>query len=142
MSEDKQSTTTGQENLQPLSHRRILLIMAVIVAVGSFLSIFYISARFGIGFLIGGILSFANYYWLKTSLKNMFAGIVSGEIQRFSAARYFLRYLAFGAVLAVVYLTETVPFGAVISGLLSFALAVLIEGLIRIFTTFFNTKGI
>jgi hypothetical protein len=140
MSETSEPITDEQEHLQPLSHRRILSLMAAIVLTGSFLSFWYVSVEFGFGFLIGGILAFVNYYWLKMSLKAVFDRVVSEENPRFSATRYFLRYLVLGIVLAVVYLTKIVSFTAVIVGLLSFAFAILIEGLIRIFTAFFNKR--
>ena len=141
MSETSEPITDEQENLAPLSHRRILLIMGLIVLAGSILIVIFVKWQFGLGFLIGGILSFVNYYWLKISLKNVFEK-VSEDNPRFSATRYFLRYLVLGLILAVIYLTKTIPFIAVILGLLSFAFAILIEGLIRIFTTFFNKKEI
>lgn len=142
MSEISDRTGNEQENLAPLSHRRILSIMAAVVLVGSFLSAFYVSLKFGFGFLIGGVLSFVNYFWLKASLKAVFDRVVTEENPRFSATRYFLRYFFIGAVLAVIYFTKLVSFTAVILGLLSFAFAILIEGLIRIFTAFFNKKDI
>ncbi len=142
MSEISDRTGNEQENLAPLSHRRILSIMAAIVLTGSFLSAFYISLKFGFGFLIGGVLSFVNYFWLKASLRAVFDRVVTEENPRFSATRYFLRYFFIGAVLAVIYFTKLVSFTAVILGLLSFAFAILIEGLIRIFTAFFNKKDI
>ncbi len=142
MSEISDRTGNEQENLAPLSHRRILSIMAAIVLTGSFLSAFYVSLKFGFGFLIGGVLSFVNYFWLKASLKAVFDRVVTEENPRFSATRYFLRYFFIGAVLAVIYFTKLVSFTAVILGLLSFAFAILIEGLIRIFTAFFNKKDI
>jgi hypothetical protein len=142
MSEISDNTGNEQENLAPLSHRRILSIMAVIVLTGSFLSAFYVSLSFGFGFLIGGVLAFVNYYWLKASLKAVFDRVVTEENPRFSATRYFLRYFFIGAVLAIIYFTKLVSFTAVILGLLSFAFAILIEGLIRIFTAFFNKREI
>ncbi|MEO6590615.1 MAG: ATP synthase subunit I, partial [Pyrinomonadaceae bacterium] len=121
---------------------RILLLMGLIVLAGSLVIFITVSWRFGFGFLIGGILSFVNYYWLKISLKNVFEQVVTEDNPRFSATRYFLRYLFLGTILTIVYLTGIVPFAAVITGLLSFAFAIVIEGLIRIFTAFFNKKEI
>ncbi len=142
MSETSEPIIDEQENLAPLSHRRILFLMSLIVLAGSVLIFIFVSWQFGLGFLIGGILSFVNYYWLKISLKNAFERVVTEENPRFSASRYFLRYFVLGLILTVVYLTELVPFVSVITGLLSFAFAILIEGLIRIFTAFFNKREI
>lgn len=140
MSETSDHKLDEQENLQPLSHRRILSIMGMVVLAGTISSFWYVSLNFGFGFLLGGILSFVNYFWLKYSLKAVFDRVVTEENPKFSASRYFLRYFVLGLVLAAVFFTKIVSFTAVILGLLSFAFAILIEGLIRIFTAFFNKK--
>lgn len=117
---------------QPISHKRILLVMAAVVAIGALLGLVFISVRFGLGVFIGGSLSLVNYYWLKKSLKGVFEQTASDAPPRFLATRYFLRYLVFGAILAIVYLTKAVPVVAVILGLASFALAIIVEAFIRI----------
>jgi hypothetical protein len=142
MSETSDYKPDERKDLQELSHRRIILIMAAVVSAGSILSSLYVSLNFGLGFLIGGALSFVNYYWLKSSLKTIFDRALSEENPRFAAGRYSLRYLFLAAVLAVVYFSKAVSFTAVVLGLLSFAFAVLIEGLIRIFKTFFYKREI
>jgi hypothetical protein len=129
-----------EQTASPLSHRRIFFVMAVVVVFGSVLSFVFISLAFGFGVLIGGILSLINYYWLKKSLKTIFDRAVRGERPRFFATGYFLRYLTFGAILALVYLTKTVPVVSVILGLASFAFAITIEGFIRLFLSFFKKK--
>lgn len=136
MSENSEPVAVEQEKIAPLSHRRILGTMAIIVLIGAILCSALVSGRFGIGFLIGGITAFLNYYWLKVSLKKIFdkaiAGAEIGEKPRFSAVNYFLRYLGIGAILYIIYLSDIVPMVAVLLGLCVFALAVVIEGLLRI----------
>lgn len=136
MSEDSEPTVSETETASSaLTHRRILTVMAISVALGSVLCLVFISLRFGIGVLIGGTLSLINYYWLKLSLKKIFDRAVLGDKARFLATRYVSRYLAFGVILTIVYLTEIVPVVSVLLGLASFAAAIMIEGFIRIFTT-------
>ncbi len=142
MSENSQPIAEEQENFVPLTHRRILIVMGTIAAFGSLLSLVFISWQFGLGVFIGGILSFVNYYWLKFSLKKIFEQAVGGEKPRFLGLRYLFRYLILGVVLTVVFLTETIPVVAVIAGLSSFALAIVIEGFIRIFSSFFKKKEV
>lgn len=143
MSEISEINTEEREIPQSLSHRRILILTAICVVVGSVLSFLYAEARFAIGFLIGGILSIVNYYWLKVSLKTVFERINNGgDKPRFLAGRYILRYGFLGLVLTIVYLTKTVPVTSVLMGLISFAFAIFLEGLIRLFTALFNKKGI
>jgi hypothetical protein len=118
-----------------LSHRRILTIMALLVVAGCILGVILASGRFGIGVLLGGILSFVNYYWLKASLKTIFERAAVGDKPRFLAAKYFLRYLALGLILVFLYFAVSIPVTAMILGLASFVFAVVIEGILRIFTT-------
>lgn len=140
MSDAKEPFETVDDTVQPITHRRILSVMAVCVVIGTILSFVFGSWQFGLGFLIGGILSFINYYWLKVSLKKVFESAEADEKPRISATKYMLRYVVFGGLLVLIYLTKTVPVAAVILGLASFAFAILIEAFIRIFISFFNKK--
>jgi hypothetical protein len=143
MSEDSEQITDEQPGaVQTLSHRRILTLMAFAALLGSVAGFIFVSAAFGFGVLIGGVLSLVNYYWLKRSLKTVFDAALAGEERQSLAGKYFLRYVAFGAVLTVVYLTKTVPVVAVLLGLASFALAIIFEAIIRLFNSFSNKKGI
>jgi uncharacterized membrane protein HdeD (DUF308 family) len=143
MSEVTDSNAALQEPPTPISNRRILWMMAVVVVLGTLASFIFGSALFGTGFLIGGVLSFINYFWLKSSLKKMFIETVEGEHKpRYTAARYISRYFTIGAVLAVIFLTHTVPIASVILGIASFAFAIIIEAFIRIFSFFFRREEI
>ena len=131
-----------EQNVEPLSHQRIFILMAFAVLLGSVLSAIFVSLNFAVGVLIGGILSLVNYYWLSRSLKSVIEDAVAGGAPHFLAGRAFIRYVAFGAILGIVYLTKAVPMIAVLLGLASFAVAIIFEALIRIFSSFFNKKGI
>ncbi len=141
MSDDSDIVITEQPAPPPISHRRILWMMGLVAVVASLAGFIYVSWQFGSGVVLGGVLSFINYYWLKVSLKRLFDNAVAhGEKPRFLAVRYFARYLTLGAILTIVFLTHTIPVVAVILGLSSFALAIMIEGFIRLFSTFFKSK--
>jgi hypothetical protein len=118
-----------------ISHRGILITMAVVIAVGSVAGFAFFSWKEGVGVLVGGVLGFANYFWQKHSLKAIFDQAVEGKKSRFLAARYILRYVVIGAALTAVYFTETVSIYAVIFGLASFAIAVMIEGFKSLFSS-------
>lgn len=142
MSEATDNNTVQPETATPISNRRILWVMGVVVVLGALACLIFISRAFGLGFFIGGILAFINYYWLKSSLKKMFVETVEGEYKaRYSAARHISRYFTLGAILTVVFLTEAVPIAAVILGLASFAFAIIVEAFIRIFSFFFKREG-
>ncbi len=140
MSVDSESFITEQSTAPPMSHRRILQTMVFITLAGGVTSIVFISWQFGAGVIFGGVLSVINYYWLKVSLKKIFAAAAAeGVKQRFLAVRYFSRYLTLGAILTIVFLTGAIPIIAVILGLSSFALAITVEGFIRLFSTLFKS---
>ena len=92
------------------------------------------SFRFGLGIWVGAALGFANYFWLKSSLRKIFSVAESGERPRMLAGKYFLRYIVLGAVVAVIYAADLLPIVAVILGLMTFAFAVVIEGIARMFS--------
>ncbi len=142
MSDTSESIAVEQENFVPLTHRRILIVMAAVAILGSLLGLIFVSRLFGLGVFIGGVLSFVNYYWLKFSLKKIFEQAVGGDKPSFLGLRYLFRYLILGAVLTIVFLTETIPVVAVIAGLASFAVAIVIEGFVRIFSSFFKKKEV
>jgi hypothetical protein len=135
MSGNSEPSAIEKETIAPLSHRRILWTMAIVVFVAAILSLVFVSWQFSLGFIIGGILAFLNYYWLKVSLKRIFDRAIGGEKPRFLVANYFLRYLAIGAVVYIAYLTEAVSIIAVVLGLGVFAVAIVIEGFIRMFSS-------
>jgi hypothetical protein len=122
------------ENYSPVSHRGILIKMLVVLAAGAVVGFVFFSAKAGLGVLIGGVLGLANYFWQKHSLKAIFDRAVEGKKTRFLAARYILRYVVIGAALALVYYTSTVSVYAVVFGLASFALAVVLEGITSLFS--------
>lgn len=125
---------TTQEGEKLISHRGILLVMAGLVAVGTVCGFGFGGISFGIGVLIGGILSFVNYFWLDRSTKAMFAETITASTGLL-AAKYILRYVAIGAVLLLIYMTNAVPVAAVILGLAAFAFAVVLQGLKNIFSS-------
>ncbi|MGI8542798.1 MAG: ATP synthase subunit I [Aridibacter sp.] len=136
MSEESEYLKSENEGIEQLSHKRLLFIMAVLTVLGSVLGFVYVSTQFGVGIILGGILSFINYYWLKHSLKVFFDGIINNERPGFIAVGHILRYVIFGLILLIIFLSKAVSIVAVILGLASFAFAVVVEGIIRIFKSF------
>ncbi|MBV9216418.1 MAG: ATP synthase subunit I [Acidobacteria bacterium] len=131
MGEDVDPLTTGAASM---SHRGILIVMAVLVAAGTIAGTVFGSAKFGTGIFFGGVLAFANYFWLDRSTKAIFQpdAVTSTGMM---AMRYILRYIVIGLVLFGIYETGILPIAAVIAGLGAFALAVAIYGVRSIFTS-------
>jgi len=139
MSENSEQGNS-EEVIQPISHNRILVLMAAAAVLGGILTALFVSPNFGFGVLIGGALSLINYWWLKRSLKVVIDGAIAGGAPHFLAGRALIRYAAFGVILAILYLSKAVPMVAVLLGLASFAVAIILEAFIRIFNSFSNNK--
>jgi hypothetical protein len=135
MGDDIEPTTDAAEIIRPPSHERILRIMAILGVAGGIAGFAFRSFDFGLGILIGTALAFVNYYWLKSSLRTIFAAAESGEKPRMLAGKYFVRYIVLAIVVAIIYITGIVPIVALILGLAAFGFAVVVEGFIRIFST-------
>lgn len=135
MSDEIEPVVPVEQAIVPLSHRRILAIMMVLGLAGSIAGAMFVSVSFGTGILIGSVLAFINYYWLKISLKRIFdLAAETGERPRLLGLKYFARYIVLGAIVAVLYITETVSIVGVILGMGGFGFAVVIEGILRIFS--------
>jgi hypothetical protein len=136
MSDQTEPSAPANETVKPLSHGRILKLMAVVGLAGGIIGGIFISASFGAGVIVGTLLAFVNYYWLKYSLKKVFAlAAETGERPRWLGLKYFGRYLVLGALVAVLYATNAVSIVGLILGMGSFGFAVVFEGLINIFSS-------
>ena len=118
-----------------VSHRRLLVWMLVVIAAGAILGTIFANYKFGVGVIVGGAASFANYFWQRNSTRAIFEAAIAGRKPFFLGARYLLRYVAIGAFAAFFYYTSLLPIAAIIIGLSAFALAVVIEGITSIFRT-------
>ena len=133
MGEELPALPSSEPATATISHRRLLIEMAVLVAVGTVIGTVFGGPRFGIGVLFGGALAFVNFVWLKRSTAAIFEKAFSGEPTKLSALRFIARYVALALVVAAVHFSGTLPAAAVIAGLAAFAVAVVIDGLISIF---------
>ncbi len=136
MGEETKSFETTESNVKTISHLRILVLMGAVAIACSVYGFIFVSASFGFGVVLGGILSFVNYFWLKHSLKVVFEQAERDELPAFAGSRYILRYFIFGFILLMIYLTKSISVAAVILGLASFAFAIVVEGFIRLFASF------
>lgn len=122
-----------------ISNKRLLWILAALGVAGALAGALWISAKFGLGVLAGSGLAFANYFWLRHTLRRVFDRAETGDRPRFLGSGYFLRYFALAAILLVIFATDVLPMAAVILGLAGFGFAIVIEGSIRIFGSVFNS---
>lgn len=132
MNDQSEPLTTEIHSAARLSHKRILLLMAIICVVVAFLGLIFKGSMFGIGVLFGGAMAFANYFWQESSTRAIFAVAAGGSKPFFPALRYVLRYLVIGGVIWLVYITDAFPIVAVIMGLAAFTFAVMAEAFVSI----------
>lgn len=132
MNDESEPVGESQQLTTPLQHNRILVIQAVLGIVGTIAGVALHSVPFGLGILVGSVLAFANYYWLRRSLKAIFAAAAEGEKPRMLAGSYFLRYIVLAVVIAIIYAGDLLPIVPVILGMAGFGFAVIVEAFLRV----------
>ena len=124
---------------QPLTtearNDRILVILAVLSVGGSIAGAVLVDARFGLGVLIGCVLAFVNYFWMRRSLRAIFSTAAEGQKPSFVGAGYFIRYLVLGGIVAFLHVFGILPIAAVLVGMAGFGFAILFEAALRGFRT-------
>lgn len=122
--------------------RRLQTGLIISISLFILLSIIFASVKFTFGVVLGGFLAYINYRWLHTGLKALLTGVVQGanpptQIRAFS--KFILRWLMIGGVIVFAIGWGGNSFGlAVITGLFSLALAVMIEAGVQAFGAFSN----
>lgn len=123
-----------------VSEKRLIVLMAVLVVAGTAAGTIFVGGRAGGGVLLGGIMSFVNFYWQRQSTRALFEIAASGQKPSLLAVRYIARYVAIGLFVGFFYVTNALPVAAVILGLSAFAFSVVVEGMIGIFTSSFKKE--
>lgn len=133
MGEDTPAVLGPEPAGATISHRRLLIEMAVLVVIGTIVGWSFGGAKFGVGVLFGGALAFGNYFWLKSSTESLFAAAFSGGRTPLPAIRFIARYVVLGLIILGFNYTGILPAAALIAGLAAFAVAVVVDGIISIF---------
>ena len=133
MGEESSALSSSEPANVTISHRRLLVEMAILIVIGTIIGWFFGGARFGVGVLFGGALAFGNYFWLKSSTESLFATAFSGGRTPLPAIRFMARYVALGLVILAIHYSGVLPAAAIIAGLAAFALAVVVDGIVSIF---------
>jgi hypothetical protein len=83
--------------------------------------------RFTTGLLLGGLLALFNHRWLKNSATAAIRLSTTGGTSHFSLAQFLLRYLVIAAAVYAMFTLDLVSLPAVLAGLCSFVVAMLVE---------------
>ena len=120
---------------QPLTtaarNERILVILAVLSVGGSIAGAALGGARFGLGILVGCVLAFGNYFWMRWSLRAIFSTAAEGRRPSFVGAGYFIRYVVLAGIVAFFHVFGILPIAAILVGMAGFGFAILFEAAIR-----------
>jgi hypothetical protein len=123
-----------------LSERRLLVAMTGILILLVAASLFLWNFDVTIGLILGGALSYLNYFWLKKSLKSLLERAATGTGGKFSASFYIFRYAIIGVVIFVAAQLHLASVAAMLVGLLSFAFAILLEAIIQLYLAIVNRE--
>lgn len=124
---------TGVADDPAAMERRIFRLMTVAVALAVAVSAAVAPWRVTAGLLLGGALSLFSLHWLRTSVAAVFGATTAGAKPKLRIARYVLRYLVVGLVVASAVWLDAVSLPATLAGLCSFVPAALAEGLMQLY---------
>lgn len=131
MGEERDLLTTDDPGDADHPRRRLLLLMGGIIGVEVLAAAVFGPQRSILASMVGGAVAFVNFFWLESSIRSLFAS--GGSSTALLAVKYIGRYVVIGAFLAFIALTDAMPIVWTVAGIASFALAVVADGLVRIF---------
>jgi hypothetical protein len=137
---NQDNNVTKDDEPKTISEKRLLWFMAIVSVVEIVGSLFLGNWRITFGLMLGSALSFLNYYWLKISLRSLFDRATAGERPRFTGFLYVLRYGALALTIALASQLKLITIAAALIGLLTFAIAILIEAFIQVFISIVNRE--
>ena len=79
------------------------------------------------GLLLGGLLALFSHRWLKNSAAAAIQLSTAGGAPQFRIAQFLLRYIVIAAVIFAMHTLDLVSLPAVLAGLSSFVVALLVE---------------
>jgi hypothetical protein len=132
MGDDPEPLTTEAEPRR--TNRGILAVMFAVVAAMAVAGAAIYGIRAAIGVVVGGLMAWLNFRWLDSSTRAIMVDPTTAKTP-ILAMKYVFRYVLIAAVLYAIWWADVLPVAAVIAGLGSFAIAVLIRGLKSIITS-------
>ena len=106
---------------------RIFRTMAIATGLSVAVSAMVGPWRFTTGLLVGGLLALFNHRWLKNSAAAAIQLSTSGGAPQFRVAQFLLRYVVIAAVIFATVEFDLVSLPAVLAGLCTFVIAMMVE---------------
>lgn len=108
---------------------RVFRTMAATTAIAVIVSAFLGPWRVTTGLLVGGLLALFSHSWLKNSAAAAIRLSATGGTSEWRLAQFILRYVVITAVVFAGYTLDLISLPAVLIGLSSFVVAILVEAL-------------
>ncbi len=109
--------------------KKIELFNWVLLGILTSSSFLFFSREFALGVLVGGILTIANFYLMKRSLRRALDPQRKGKTRFFYLLKYYLRFAVLGVIIALLLIKGWVsPFGMLL-GLSIIVLGIALVGL-------------
>jgi len=115
------------DSLDKAINQRIFRTMAIATGLSVVVSAVLGPWRVTTGLLLGGILALFNHRWLKNSAAAAIQLSTSNKVKQLSLAQFLLRYLVIAGVVFAMYVLDLVSLTAVLAGLCSFVVAMMVE---------------
>jgi hypothetical protein len=115
------------DSLNKAINQRIFRTMAIATGLSVAVSALVGPWRFTTGLLIGGLLALFSHRWLKNSAAAAIQLSTAAGIKQLRLAQFLLRYLVIAGVVFATYTLDLVSLPAVLAGLCSFVVAMLVE---------------
>ena len=103
--------------------RTIVVASALAVTTSAFIAPWRVTT----GLLVGGLLALFSHRWLKNSAAAAIQLSTSGGTPQFRLAQFVLRYVVIAAVIFSVYTLDLISLPAVLAGMSTFVVAILVE---------------
>ncbi|HJP91171.1 MAG TPA: ATP synthase subunit I [Pyrinomonadaceae bacterium] len=108
-------------------HTRVFRTMAVTTALAVAVSAFIAPWRVTTGLLLGGLLAIFSHSWLKDSAAAAIDLSIAGGRPQLRLVQFILRYVVIASVVFATYTLNLISLPAVLIGLSSFVVAILVE---------------
>ena len=111
------------------THNRVFRTMALTTAFSVTVAAFIAPWRVTSGLLIGGLLALFSHRWLKNSAAAAIQLATDQGVKQLRLAQFLLRYVVIAGVVFATYTLDLVSLTAVLAGLCSFVVALMVEAL-------------
>ena len=117
------------DSLDNAINQRIFRTMAIATGLSVVVSALVGPWRVTTGLLLGGLLALFSHRWLKNSAAAAIQLSTDRGVKRLGLAQFLLRYVVIAGVVFATYTLDLVSLPAVLAGLCSFVVALMVEAL-------------